>query len=141
LPAVEKSLAERDGNYKKLREALQQLAEARGELMVGAVLPNTDGVRVIAEVLSGAPQDFLLLLATAIAKREKTVVLLIAEETGQLVFAQHASAGKNFQDALKKVTAEYPGKGGGTKDFVRAKLADAAQSTAALDLAKSLIGG
>jgi hypothetical protein len=41
---------------------------------------------------------------------------------------------------LKSVLAAHPGKGGGNKDFVRAKLADAKSSAAALELAKSLAG-
>jgi hypothetical protein len=56
-----------------------------------------------------------------------------------LVFAQHAATGKKDMAAiLKAVLAAHSGKGGGNKDFVRAKLADVAASPAVLDFAKSL---
>jgi alanyl-tRNA synthetase len=40
---------------------------------------------------------------------------------------------------LKQLFAKIPGKGGGTRDFVRAKLTNAAQSNAALALAAQLV--
>jgi len=67
------------------------------------------------------------------------VALLILEEGGQLVFAQHPDTGKELSAVLKSVLAAHPGKGGGSKDFVRARLADAGASAAALELAKRLI--
>ncbi len=139
--AVEKLFAERDGNFKSLREVLQQLAEARAELMVAVVSPNAAGVRVVGEVLKGVPADLPLLLATEIAKRPKAVALLIVQETGQLVFAQHAGAEKNLQELLKQVIAEFPGKGGGTKGFVRAKISESRNSAAALQLAVKKMAG
>jgi alanyl-tRNA synthetase len=139
LSAVEKASAERDSNRKSLQDTLQQLAEARARVMVSAASEGADGVRVIAEVLKGAHPDLLLLLATEIARTEKTIALLIMEESGQMVFAQNAAAAKNLQELLKKVAAEFPAKGGGTKDFVRAKLADPSHSAAALALSTKLI--
>jgi alanyl-tRNA synthetase len=41
---------------------------------------------------------------------------------------------------LKLVFANVPGKGGGTRDFVRAKLVDPARSNEALTLAAQLAG-
>jgi alanyl-tRNA synthetase len=76
-------------------------------------------------------------LATEIAKNERTVALLVLQESGQLVFAQHPTAGKDLGAVLKNVLAAHPGKGGGNKDFVRAKLGDPGTSAAALELAKS----
>jgi alanyl-tRNA synthetase len=55
------------------------------------------------------------------------------------VFGQHASAGKDLAAVLKKVTAAVPGKGGGTGDFVRAKLNEAGRAAEALDLARRLV--
>jgi len=75
-----------------------------------------------------------------LAKTERTIALLVHKETGQLVFAQHSSAGKDLANILKKVLADVPGKGGGTRDFVRAKLADPARSVEALEAAKKLLG-
>lgn len=136
LPALEKALVERDANFKSLREILQQLAESKAEFMVNAASASSDGILVVAELLKGAHPDLLLLLATEIVRKDKTIALLALEEAGQLVFAQNPGSGKNLQDLLKQVSAEFPAKGGGTKDFQRAKLADAKHSAAALELAK-----
>jgi hypothetical protein len=42
---------------------------------------------------------------------------------------------------LKSILASYPGKGGGSKDFVRAKLAEAGSAEAAMEAARKLVGG
>jgi len=56
-----------------------------------------------------------------------------------LVLAQHPSTGKDMGALLKRVFASYPGKGGGNKDFVRAKLAEASTTSAALEFARTLV--
>jgi len=93
----------------------------------------------VAEVLRDVHPELLLPLATELAKHEHTVALLVHEGTGQLVFAQHPTAGKDLAGLLKRLLAAVPGKGGGTRDFVRAKLADAASSAAALESARRLL--
>ncbi|HEV8076285.1 MAG TPA: alanyl-tRNA editing protein, partial [Candidatus Acidoferrum sp.] len=137
--AVERVAAERDANFKSLRAALQQLATLWGAQLASAAPAAPNGVRVASLLLQGAHPELLQPLATEIARNEGTVALLVLEESGQLVFAQHPTAGKDLGAVLKSVLAKYPGKGGGSKDFVRAKLADARTSAAALELAKSLI--
>jgi alanyl-tRNA synthetase len=137
--AVEKLGAERDANFKSLRTALQQLAAVWGsQLALNAPL-GANGVRVVSLALQGTHPELLQPLATEIAKSERTVALLILEESGQLVFAQHPGAGRDLSVVLKSVLAAHAGKGGGSKDFVRAKLAEPGASAAALELAKSLL--
>lgn len=137
--AVEKLGAERDANFKSLRVALQQLAEARAAQMFSAAEALPGGISVAAALLRAIHPELLLPLASEIAKNDRAVALLALEESGQLVFAQHPSAGKDLEGVLKKVLAEFPGKGGGNKDFVRAKLADAKDSAGSLELAKKLV--
>ena len=139
LSAIDKSSAERDAQFKTLRKALQQLAEARAKLLVAATSPAPDGVYLIAELLREENPDLLLPLATELAKNENTIALLIHEPTGQLVFAQSPATGKDLQAVLTQVLATVPGKGGGTKDFVRAKLAEPSTSASALALAAQLV--
>jgi alanyl-tRNA synthetase len=136
--AVDRLTAERDANFKSLRGALQQLANLWGAQLASTAPAGANGVRVASLLLRGAHPELLLPLATEIARSERTIALLILEESGQLVFAQHPSAGKDLGAVLKSVLATHPGKGGGSKDFVRAKLADPGSSAAALELAKSL---
>ncbi|HET6931866.1 MAG TPA: hypothetical protein VFI45_16190, partial [Candidatus Acidoferrum sp.] len=140
LPSgVERLAAERDANFKSLRGALQQLAAVWAAQLAASVPTAANGLRIVSMLLQGTHPELLLPLATEIAKNERTVALLVMEEFGQLVFAQHASAGKDLGAVLKSVLAAHPGKGGGSKDFVRAKLADARGSAAVLELAKRLV--
>jgi alanyl-tRNA synthetase len=139
VAAIDKAQSERDTHFKTLRTTLQQLAEARAKLLIAGVPVNADGWHVIAEVLREENPELLLPLATELAKRERTVALLVHAETGQLVFAQHPSAAKDLPSVLKKVLAAAPGKGGGTRDFVRAKLTDPSHSAEALKQAQDLL--
>jgi len=142
LPAVlEKYADERDANFKSLQFALQLLAESWAKTLVSDAPAAQDGSRVVAMLLRPEhPGGLLLPLATELARSERTVALLIHEATGQLVFAQSPGAGKDLPEILKQVLATMPGKGGGTRDFVRAKLADPMHSAAALELAKHVAG-
>ncbi len=139
LAAIDKSAAERDSNFKSLRGVLQQLAEARAALLVSAAPVGAGLLRVIADLLINVPPELLVPLGAELAKNEKTVALLVAEENGQLVLAQHPAASKDLLNILKQLSASFPCKGGGTKDFVRAKLADPKDSSDALALAKTLV--
>jgi alanyl-tRNA synthetase len=137
--AIEKSATERDANFKSLRAVIQQLAEARARLLVDACRPGASGQRVVSELLRDEHPELLLPLATEIVKNERAVALLIQESSGQLVFAQHPSIGKDLVVMLQQVLEKVPGKGGGNRDFVRAKLADGTKSAAALELARSIM--
>jgi len=44
---------------------------------------------------------------------------LLSRSGGDLIFAQHPTAGKDMNALLKQVLAEFAGKGGGTRDFAR----------------------
>jgi len=136
--AIDKAVEERDSHFKSLRTALQQLAVARAKLAVGAAHYAKEPL-VIAELLRDENPELLLPLATELAKNERAIALLIHAETGQIVFAQHPSAGKDLAAILKQLLASIPGKGGGTRDFVRAKLADAGHAEKALAQAKRLV--
>jgi len=138
LASLEKQSAEHDASYKGLRATLQQLAESRAALMVASATLH-HGVRCVAAVLRDELPDLLLPLATELAKHENTVALLVYEPTGQLAFAQSPSNSFDMNALLKQLFTAFPGKGGGSRDFVRAKLTDATQSAAALDRAKSLL--
>jgi alanyl-tRNA synthetase len=138
LAAIEKGTRERDATAKSLRIALQQLAEARASLMIQNASAGTDGTRRLRALLREEDAALLLPMATALAKHEKTVGFLAHERTGHLVFAQAPGGKLDLRTVLKEVLAAVPGKGGGTRDFVRAKLADAGRADEALDLATRL---
>jgi alanyl-tRNA synthetase len=143
--AAERLVAERDAHFAALRASLQQLAEAEAALALhsGATVAN-DRLRVVERVFDAVHPDFPGLFATALAKRERVVALVAARDTGQIFFAQHpedghgdaASASSDMSALLKRVLAEVGGKGGGTKDFARGKLADATAINKTLELAR-----
>jgi alanyl-tRNA synthetase len=137
--AMERVVAERDAHFKSLGSALQQLATLWAAQLASTAPATANGVRIASLLLRGAHPELLLPLATEIAKHEGTVALLVLEESGQLVFAQHPAAEKDLGAVLKNVLAAHPGKGGGNKYFVRAKLGDPSSSASALELAKKLI--
>jgi alanyl-tRNA synthetase len=137
--AIGKLTAERDAHFKGLRSTLQQLAAVLSKAMLSEVGPAANGLRIVARVLREVHPELLLPLATELAKHEKAVALLVHEETGQIVFARHASAEIDLAAILKQVLAATPGKGGGSRDFVRARLADPARSGETLKLARKLL--
>jgi alanyl-tRNA synthetase len=137
--AIDKALSERDAHFKSLRAALQQLAEARAALLISSAPTRPDGMRIIAEVLHDTSADLLLPLATEISKAGATIALLAHEETGQIAFAQHPSAAKDMPALLKQIFEKYPGKGGGTRDFVRAKLTSPQDCHPAITQAATLL--
>jgi alanyl-tRNA synthetase len=67
------------------------------------------------------------------------VALLSRSADGHLLFAQHPGAGKDMNVLLKQVLAQFPGKGGGTRDFARGKLNDAVQAEQAVTFARQLL--
>jgi alanyl-tRNA synthetase len=140
LAAIEKSAAECEASYKNLRVALQQLAQDRAQLLIAAAAPAENGVRCIAVMLREENPELLLPLASELAKNDKTIALVIHESSGQLVFAQTVGGQKDMAALLKQVLAGVPGKGGGTRDFVRAKLVDPSRSSEALALAAQIAG-
>ena len=139
LSAASRALAERDANFKNYRAMLERLAVAEAALALQSTTAGADGLRVISRVFENVPAEYLALFATEVVKSEKTVALLSAKEECQLLFAQNGSAGQNMNTLLKKVQEQFGGKGGGTRDFARGKLAEAAQIQKALDTALSLM--
>ena len=141
VSALGRALAERDANFKNYRELLERLAAAEAALVLQSTASDSDGVRVIDRALTGIQAEFLGLFATAIAKREKTIALLGRLECGQILFAQHPSSGKDMNALLRQVFEKFDGKGGGTRDFARGKVADPAHLEAALALARGKLFG
>ena len=140
VSAASRAVAERDANFKTVRTLLQRLAEAEAALALQATAPGPQGLRILSRVFEGVLADYLGFFGTAFAKSEKAIALLATVEDGQLLFAQHPSAGKDMNALLKQVLEEIGGKGGGTRDFARGRLNDGASAKRALSLAEKLLG-
>ena len=139
VSAVSRTLAERDANFKSLRAAQERLAEAEATLALRAATPRSDGFRVVSRVFEGVPADYLGFFATAFTNSEKAIALLAAADGGHLLFAQHATAGKDMNALLQQVLEKMGGKGGGTRDFARGRLSESAKAQQALDIAMGLV--
>jgi len=99
---------------------------------------DADGLRRIALVFhEDVDAEYLGQFAARLAKADKTIAVLGRIPCGQLMFAQHPSAGKDMNALLQRVLQQFGGKGGGTRDFARGKLADASQAERAIEAAKS----
>lgn len=127
---------ERDANFKKIRMLLEGLAVAEAALALQAAATGGNGLRIVSRALEDVAPEYLGFLGTAITKAEQTVALLSLAGSGELLFAQHASSGKDMNAVLKLVLEKVGGKGGGTRDFARGKLADPSQMESALALAR-----
>lgn len=139
VSSAAKALTERDANFKSFRAMLERLAAAEAALALQFMAPNAAGIRVVSRIFEGITPEYLNFFATVIAKSEKTIALLAVKEEGQLLFAQHASAGSDMNALLKQVFDEFGGKGGGTRDFARGKLNDPAQAEKTIAYAAELL--
>ncbi len=138
--SVERAISERDAHFKTVKSLLQRLAELEAAAALVSSKRDGNGLGVIVRTFDEASQpEYLNHFATQLAKSEKTVALLSQSGDGHLLFAQHSGAGKDMNALLKQVFAQFAGKGGGTRDFARGKLNDAAQAEKAVALAQQLL--
>jgi len=137
--SVDRITKERDAHFKGLKSALQRLAQADAASAVKLVSSDSS-LRIIAQAFDEETQpEYLNYFATELAKVSGTIALLGRTSCGHLIFAQHPSVGRDLNALLKQVFSEFPGKGGGTKDFVRGRLNDPAQAAKAVERAKALL--
>ena len=137
--AVERTLHDRDTNHKQLGEALKRLATAEAALLLTSEPKELNGIRVVSKLLTGTHSLLIGLLATELAQSEKTIAVLAQTDDGQFIVAQNPSVGKDMSTLLKNVFAQFPGKGGGPRDYARGKLTDPAQSQAAINAALEIL--
>ena len=136
VSSASRAVAERDANFKKIRPLLERLAGAEAALALQAAAADGNGVRFVSRVFEEVGSEYLGFFGTAVAKTEKTVALVGLADGGDLLFAQHASSGKDMNALLKQVFEKLGGKGGGTRDFARGKLPNPSQVESALAFAR-----
>jgi alanyl-tRNA synthetase len=139
LSTADRILSERDTLHKTVQLITQRLAEAEASVILQATPVSPNGTRLISRLIQGVEPGYLAPFATQLTQTEKTVVLLVHQDSGNLVFAQHPSAELDMNGLLRQVLEKFGGKGGGTRDFARGRLNDAAQSARALDGARGIV--
>jgi len=122
--AAERAVAERDANFKSARASLQKLAEMEARAYLPEVEVGADGLRVVAKLFQDEAPEYVQSFARQLAQAENTVVLLVQLESGQIVFAQHPTAKKDMNALLGEALKHIPGKGGGSRDSARGRLAE-----------------
>jgi alanyl-tRNA synthetase len=137
--SVERLLREREASAKRLKALLPKVAESEAAALLSAALARPDGIRVIAQVLENVEPDYLQQLATALGKSEYVVALLADQLTGNIVLAQNPTAAKDMNALLRKTFEQFPGKGGGTKDFARGALSTPSSAKNLIRIAESLV--
>lgn len=136
--AADRMFNERDAHFKSSQAYMHRLAAAEAALVLQDAPPDADGLRRIARVFQeDIDAEYLGQFAARLAKSDKTIALLARIPCGQLIFAQHPAVGKDMNALLQQVFQRFGGKGGGTRDFARGKLADAAHAERAIEAAKA----
>jgi alanyl-tRNA synthetase len=137
--AATRVVAERDANFKELRSLLQRLAEFEAASVLQsavALVGSGAGARTVVRAFDEATQaDYLGFFTSQLAKSDGVVALVGQKGSGQLIFSQHPSTGKDMNALLKRTFEKFAGKGGGNRDFARGRIADGAQVEQALQFA------
>jgi alanyl-tRNA synthetase len=136
---ADRALSERDTIHKSLQLITQRLAEAEASVALQSTPTGPRGTRLISRIIQGVEPGYLAPFATQLTHAENVVALLVHQDSGHLVFAQHPSVGMDMNNLLRQVLEKLGGKGGGTRDFARGRLNDAAQSAHALDAARGIL--
>jgi alanyl-tRNA synthetase len=137
--SAERAISERDASFKESKSASNKLAEAEAILALQAIPPDPNGIRLVVRTLDeDALPEYLAHFASQLSKSERTIAL-ICSAAGNVVFAQHPSAGEDMNGLIRKVFQQFPGKGGGTRDFARGRLNDAAHAESALKRSRELL--
>jgi alanyl-tRNA synthetase len=129
-------VAERDANFKEVRSLLQKLAEMDAAATLQSTSASGSSTRTIVRAFGEDTQpDYPGFFTTQLAKTEGVIALVGLKGSGQIVFAQHPSVGKDLNALLKRTFERFAGKGGGNRDFARGRLADGSNVDRALKLA------
>jgi len=124
VTAAERVVAERDAHFKSAKASLQRLAEMDARAYLREVAVGADGLRVVAKLFEGQPAEYVQSFGRELAQAENTVALLVRGEDGQIFFSQHPMAKKDMNALLTEALKHMAGKGGGSRDSARGRLAD-----------------
>jgi alanyl-tRNA synthetase len=132
---AERVIAERDANFKSARASMEKLAGLDALAAVQATDVSANGVRVVTRVFSGVAPEYVQAFAREVAQTDKTIALVARAECGHVFFAQHPSAGKEMNALLAEALKNVGGKGGGSRDAARGRLANPSRAAECIDYA------
>jgi alanyl-tRNA synthetase len=135
----ERVTAERDAHFKSARASIQKLAELDARSAVQETEADAEGMRVIAKLFENDPPEYVQAFARGVAQAENTVALVVRKECGHIFFSQHPTAKKDMNALLGEALKRVAGKGGGSRDSARGRLADAQRAAEFLGIAAALL--
>jgi alanyl-tRNA synthetase len=124
VAAAERVVMERDAHFKSARASIQKLAEMDARAAVQEIQIGADGLRVVAKLFGDDSPEYVQAFAREVAQAENTVALVVRSECGHIFFSQHPTAKKDMNGLLGEALKHVPGKGGGSRDSARGRLAD-----------------
>jgi len=139
VTAAERVVAERDAHFKSTKASTQKLAELDARAAVQEVEVGLDGLRVVAKLFEADSPEYVQAFARELAQAENTVALLVHIESGQIFFSQHPTAKKDMNALLAEALKHVAGKGGGSRDSARGRLADPQRALEFLITAAALL--
>jgi alanyl-tRNA synthetase len=137
--AAERVAAERDAHFKSARGSLQRLAEIDARASLQDFPVGADGLRVVAKLFEADSPEYVQAFAREVAQAENTVALLVHTESGQILFSQHPTAKKDMNALLAESLKQVAGKGGGSRDSARGRLADPQRALEFLIIAAAVL--
>jgi len=123
VSAAERVVAERDAHFKSAKTSIQKLAEMDARAALQEVAVGADGLRVVAKLFETDPPEYVQSFAREVAQAENTVALVVHIIGGHIFFSQHPTAKKDMNALLAEALKHVPGKGGGSRDSARGRLA------------------
>ena len=135
IATAERVIAERDAHFKSARAAMERLAAIDAQAAIDETGPEPGGMRIVSRLFNDVAPEYVQIFAREAANDEKTVALTVRAECGHVFFSQHPSAGKEMNTLLTEGLKTVGGKGGGTRDSARGKLADPDRGQELLDWA------
>jgi alanyl-tRNA synthetase len=139
VSAAERVIAERDANFKSAKASIQKLAELDARAAVPEVKVGPDGLRVVAKLFEAGPPEYVQAFGRELAQAENTVALLVHRESGQVFFSQHPTAKKDMNALLTESLKQVAGKGGGSPDSARGRLANPQRASEFLRIAAAVL--
>ena len=139
VSAAERVASERDAHFKSARASMQRLAQMDARASVQQIEVGADGLRVVAKLFGDDPPEYVQAFAREVAQAESTVALVVRSECGHIFFSQHPSAKKDMNALLGEALKHVGGKGGGSRDSARGRLADRVRAPEFLAIAAAAL--
>jgi alanyl-tRNA synthetase len=139
VSAAERVVAERDAHFKSARATIQKLAEIDARASVQQAAIGADGLRIVAKLFENDPPEYVQAFAREVAQVENAIALVVHTESGQIFFSQHPTAKKDMNALLAAALKRVAGKGGGSPDSARGRLAESQRASEFLTTAAALL--